>query len=1136
MKHVHIEWIRSFLLSKYNSFLSNYQKSKDEKFTLIASHRFLLMSPGTQSFIKHDLFSLAVSVIDPNYHFDGSDFFNLVNHISQFVSTLRCSVTELNSNTFTSSHDRLASSILILYIRSSLKPSFVSPTVFGLDTDAYKRAFTEWGRSMSDGKLTRLPADFKKDFGTGQVVCLILMRSKGELIRLNRLCFDPNPSRIEILNNWKELDVALGVLNVRRPTLDELDDELCLLCFCTDLYAALYGINRKIVTLSKPKAEIPIPEREFRTIEEAPKMSLDRRVDVDIPGSPPAKAVRSKKQVQEDDVIRIKSRKKREQDLSFEVREEKSRHRPDKSRRYVHEQLPEAPKYLHDRKKKPSCRHKEKSKTKCSYVTFDVFENSPPKPAKKAIQDEDSLIRTDQIQIADAYGAVVVPAERTKKRLKEPKKQKPERQAISVKSQESDSLKASSLYQRKSFLLSDSSDDEFGNAENVHDLIHSVSTFLAKDRGVFVDEEEKKDEKEKDLVKEVDEIIAKEKQRLRGHQKKEQSKIQVKQLETVMKRPRVPSEDQFEEISGLSDDEDPILKLAKKAEMLSSSIKRLTSMMHESESEVSRTQSEMTQFIPKHGDTGTLNLSQAIPKIASEAAKSGTTESELLSTKHSKTRNESELSSTKKSAKLSTTNNESELMSTNKSAKNSTRSNQSGLMSTVTKDSATRNESELLSTENTKNESQLTGANTSVSLKKESELGSSLPLKEASQKLESDSEYYPSEDEPKLHENAPQEVALSLSDKSDPLFKLEPAKEPTPAQTDLVLSVLGETTQNISTSTTLGQVTNSVPVKDDSESTYSGSTMSDSSDSVIPFTVIPERQTEGSSKVTHVPTLELSTAKPAETVDDDLNLDLPSPTSSDKNQSVQELHDNTAPLGNGDSAIIAEDYPSDTDTGSLFAGSQSLAFPESLSALTDVRSSLNNKASVIAPFDTQTLRDGSDPLLVPIKLSEEPMPVQDKKKENEPKRVSFKFDSVISSFSKLQSSTASLSESSQMSTTAKDMSLSLPVAERLRRYQKEHSRLSLSLTGDEPSIVKDYFAEAKTHPDRFTPLTSSEQAAVAVILPRLKKGDSDEVYDLVVQELGLPKQNPIVMRLASNILEFVKGAGVRTSLTGDDFF
>lgn len=1119
MKHVHIEWIRSFLLSKYNSFLSNYQKSKDEKFTLIASHRFLLMSPGTQSFIKHDLFSLAVSVIDPNYHFDGSDFFNLVNHISQFVSTLRCSVTELNSNTFTSSHDRLASSILILYIRSSLKPSFVSPTVFGLDTDAYKRAFTEWGRSMSDGKLTRLPADFKKDFGTGQVVCLILMRSKGELIRLNRLCFDPNPSRIEILNNWKELDVALGVLNVRRPTLDELDDELCLLCFCTDLYAALYGINRKIVTLSKPKVEIPIPEREFRTIEEAPKMSFDRRVDVDIPGSPPAKEVRPKKKVQEDDVIRIKSRKRREQDLSFEVREEKSRHRADKSRRYVHEQLPEAPKYLNDRKKKPIRRHKEKSKTKCSYVTFDVFENSPPKPAKKAIQDEDSLIRTDQIQIADAYGTVVVPAERTKKRLKEPKKQKPERQTISTKSQESDSLKASSLYQRKSFLLSDSSDDEFGNAENVHDLIHSVSTFLAKDHGVFVDDEEKKDEKGKDLVKEVDEIIAKEKQRLRGHQKKEQSKIQVKQMETVMKRPRVPSEDQFEEISRLSDDEDPILKLAKKAEMLSSSIKRITSMMHESESEISRTQSETL----KHGDsltnTGTLNLSQAIPKITSEAEKSETTESELHRTKHSKSRNESGLSSTKKSAKLSTTSNESELVSTNESAKNSTRNNQSGLMSsnTVTKDSTTRNESELLSTANTKNES--------LSLKKESELGTSLPKKEA----ESESEYYPSEDEPKLHENAPQEVALSLSDKSDPMFKLEPTKEPTPAQTDLVLSVLGETTQNISTSTT-----NSVPVKDDSESTYSGSTMSDSSDSVIPFTVIPERQTEDSSKATQVPALELSTAKPAETVDDDLNLDLPSPTSSDKNQSVQELHDNTAPLGNGDSAIIAEDYPSDTDTGSLFAGSQSLAFPESLSALTDVRSSLNNKASVIAPFDTQTLRDGSDPLLVPIKLSEEPMPVQDKKKETEPKRVSFKFDSVISSFSKLQSSTTSISESSQMSTTAKDMSLSLPVAERLRRYQKEHSRLSLSLTGDDPSIVKDYLAEAKAHPDRFTPLTSSEQAAVAVILPRLKKGDSDEVYDLVVQELGLPKQNPIVMRLASNILEFVKGAGVRIS--GDDFF
>ena len=1135
MKHVHVEWIRSFLLSKYNSFLANSYKSMEPKFTVIAAHRYMLMSPGTQSFVKHDLFSLAVSVIDNTYPFEGSDFFRLVNHIAQYIPTLSCSVTELSKGVFTSSHDRLASAIVTLYIRASIKPCFVSPTVFGVDIEAYKRAFVQWGRSMCDGKITRLPDDFMKDFGTGQFVALALVHSKRELIRLNRICFDANPSRIEILNNWKELDVALGVLNVRMPTWDELQDELCLVCFCTDLYLSLYGINRKIVTLSKssvpvkterPTSDVLPPSREEVPEEHHQRMSFDCRVDVDIESSP-VKKVKSKRVVRddEDDVVRIKSTKRSRREY---VPEKKERHHDERSRhRVCHQQLPEAPQYLMHKKHVPSNvppkRKKEKSHAKCSYVTFDVFENTPEcrRKERKPKLVEDSLLRTDQIQITDGYGAVVMPAERTKKVAREPKRPRQKREqsshsesVVAVKQPPRKEVTGKQCPQKNTFLLSDSSsDDEFENAENIHDLINSVKTFLQKDRGVFQGDEESCEAKKSDLVSEIDKFIARERQKLRASEKSHQSSIHSSHAsETVMKRPRVPSEDKFEEISRFDDDEDPLTKLTRKTELLTSSIKRLSSMMQDSEMKLDT-------------DSQIIQTSEMRTDPASQMKQSSLFETDPAS--------QMKQSSEMKSGTISRTKQPSETK--------------------VGSASLLQHSSEMKT-------SAVSQMKQSSEMKVESASGvkssGTAPVKHEMLPIDDDSDYYPEEEESRLPEGpeSPQ-LALSISDKSDPIFKLESTKDQAAsiakADTEAQLSVLGATAteaqktealqSTVPASSTVGSTKESsgtLPKADTSKSAVApidedSYSLTTSSDSIIPFNVLTDQQSTAKKPESDVPTLDLSTSKNKMDVDDELELDLPSPTSSDKHPSVQDLQNDTETIRNGNSAIIAEDYPSDQDTDLM--ESQSLTFPESLSALTDVRSSLTgkNRTSAIEPFDMNSLKSNDVPLR-PIKLIEDPVPVSPESKASEVRRVSFKLESLTSSLSKNRSSGTSLSESSQMSTTAPDLSMSLPVAERLRRYQKNHSRLSLSLTGEEPTIVMHYAEEVGKNPEKYLPLSRAEQTVVNHILPRMKAGESDEVYNLITQELGCPRQTPVVERIATNVLEFVKARGGTQSF--DEFF
>ena len=79
-----------------------------------------------------------------------------------------------------------------------------------------------------------------------------------------------------------------------------------------------------------------------------------------------------------------------------------------------------------------------------------------------------------------------------------------------------------------------------------------------------------------------------------------------------------------------------------------------------------------------------------------------------------------------------------------------------------------------------------------------------------------------------------------------------------------------------------------------------------------------------------------------------------------------------------------------------------------------------------------------------------------------------------------------------------------------------------------------YAEEVEKNPEKYLPLSRAEQTVVNHILPRMKAGESDEVYNLITQELGCPRQTPVVERIATNVLEFVKARGGTQSF--DEFF
>lgn len=245
----HVEWIRNFLLRKSTLPLNTSSNICNNIFkpslsSGLSAHRFQLLKPGVSSFIDHMFYSFTISLIDSKFSYENSNFSIVRSYLLNFLPSLNVSINELESKTFTQSHRTLSKSILIFYIRFYIKPSTISPTCFGIDIETYERSLYEWGRSICKSEIPYLPGNFMIDFGTAQVVSIILSKIHPELIQLNRITFSQHLNQSEIARNWREVGTALSVIGVHVPTEKEWGDNLCLLCFGVDLFRSVYNKSK----------------------------------------------------------------------------------------------------------------------------------------------------------------------------------------------------------------------------------------------------------------------------------------------------------------------------------------------------------------------------------------------------------------------------------------------------------------------------------------------------------------------------------------------------------------------------------------------------------------------------------------------------------------------------------------------------------------------------------------------------------------------------------------------------------------------------------------------------------------------------------------------------------------------------
>ncbi|OHT02967.1 hypothetical protein TRFO_29791 [Tritrichomonas foetus] len=238
---IHVEWIRAFLVDQLHAFSSRSHRSRmisPEVFSSLSSNRSLLFSSSMQPFFNHDLYSLAISAINPEYDLHNSSFLSIRSFLSNNIPNVNFSIEELESkrNNSSDAFDKLASCIMYYYLINTVQPSEIDSSVHGNDYDAYESAFEKWVTNNAGSNKDLFRTDFFYDIGTAQSVSTLLSKVRPDLIRIDNVVYGPTISQNDILTNWRETEVALIVLGIRKPEIAEMNDKLCLLCFLADLY------------------------------------------------------------------------------------------------------------------------------------------------------------------------------------------------------------------------------------------------------------------------------------------------------------------------------------------------------------------------------------------------------------------------------------------------------------------------------------------------------------------------------------------------------------------------------------------------------------------------------------------------------------------------------------------------------------------------------------------------------------------------------------------------------------------------------------------------------------------------------------------------------------------------------------
>lgn len=241
---VHIEWIRSYLIDQLHSFTSGKRVLRPVNpniYTTLTFNRGSLYSPGIEQFKEHFFYSIALSAMDSRFEFNESSFSVIKSYLIRFIPVVDFSVKEIESKNSNSVKelDKLAANLMVYFLRINFTPSSLYPEIMTDDLNAYEKAILKWIAYCIGNSAKCMTHNIIQDVGTAKCVILLLSKARPDLIRLSRVSFESKLSNHDILNNWKEAEVALLIYGVRKPNQYELNDRLCLLCFAVDLYTCM---------------------------------------------------------------------------------------------------------------------------------------------------------------------------------------------------------------------------------------------------------------------------------------------------------------------------------------------------------------------------------------------------------------------------------------------------------------------------------------------------------------------------------------------------------------------------------------------------------------------------------------------------------------------------------------------------------------------------------------------------------------------------------------------------------------------------------------------------------------------------------------------------------------------------------
>ena len=259
---IHVEWIRSFLIDQLHSFSSTIKTVRSANPVILQylqKNRPILFAPGLKGFQTHVLYALAVYSIDQRFDFENSSFASIRAYLLQFIPAIDFSSEDFKRAT-PMLHDRLACVIMNFYLKVRVEPAKICPDLIGCDLLSYESAFVRWMRVCVGASASFLTADFMWDMGCGQFVAVILSKVRPDLVRLTRVVFGNELTDADIVNNWRECEVALTVFGIPKPTPQQLGDQLCMLCFAADLYVMIAGL----LPVAEAR-ETFVPERKFET-------------------------------------------------------------------------------------------------------------------------------------------------------------------------------------------------------------------------------------------------------------------------------------------------------------------------------------------------------------------------------------------------------------------------------------------------------------------------------------------------------------------------------------------------------------------------------------------------------------------------------------------------------------------------------------------------------------------------------------------------------------------------------------------------------------------------------------------------------------------------------------------------------